>query len=101
MTQTEYKYRDLLHKEIVLHTVKTGGIIDCDIVLNIPIPVVRDDHGVVYILGINGEDGNMICERSNHNVTYMRYLDLTTGILYDLHLAVVLNKDYKLLEIEW
>lgn len=101
MTQPELNYRDLLHKEIVLHTVKTGGIIDCDVVLNIPIPVVRVDHGVVYILGINGEDGNMICERPDHNVTYLRYLDLEVSILCDLHRAVVLNKDYKLMEIQW
>lgn len=101
MTQTELTYRDLLHKEIVLHTVKTGGIIDSDVVLNIPIPVIRDGHGVVYILGINGDDGNMICENPDHEVRYLRYMDLDVQILHDLHRAVTLNKDYKLVEIEW
>lgn len=101
MTQTELTYRDLLHKEIVLHTVKTGGIIDSDVVLNIPIPVIRNGHGVVYILGINGDDGNMICEGPDKEVRYLRYMDLDVQTLYDLHRAVTLNKDYKLVEIEW
>jgi hypothetical protein len=101
MTQNELNYRDLLHKEIVLHTVKTAGIIDCDVVLSIPIPVVRDGQGIVYILGINGEDGNMICENPDKQVRYLRYMDLEVNILYDLHRAVTVNKDYKLFEIEW
>jgi hypothetical protein len=101
MTQNELNYRDLLHREIVLHTVKNGGIIDRDVVLNNSIPVIRDGHGVVYILGINGDDGNMICEDVNKQVRYLRYMDLEVNTLYDLHRAVVLNQDYKLFEIEW
>jgi hypothetical protein len=101
MTQTESNYRDLLHKEIIIHTVRNRGIIDSDVVLNIPIPVIRDGHGVVYVLGVNGDDGNLICETPDKHVRYLKYRDLDVRTLHDLHRTVVLNKDYKLVELQW
>ena len=99
------QYRDSLHREIVIHTMKLNQFNDdFDLILKEPFEYEHSYYRpysseggreTLKIIGVDGTTGELLCENEFRQSRYVYYHELTLEELVRLH-ASVLQKEYVL-----
>lgn len=99
------QYRDSLHREIVIHTMKLNQFNDdFDLILKEPFEYEHSYYRpysseggreTLKIVGVDGTTGDLLCENEFRETRFVYYHELTLEELVRLHTSV-LQKEYVL-----